>query len=794
VRRWRAALKALLSGTNLSVKTTEDGAIAVGFFGDAIGATGYGVKPILVVQGDARPLESNGPDRQVAPSGSLQAPETARLEEILVTARKQSEPLQDVPISITALSAETLQRSGAESLADIARAVPGLNVVSVGPGQNQIIIRGVSSSGGSPTVGYYIDDTPIQSNGNLAGSAMDPALLDLERVEVLRGPQGTLYGASSMGGTVKYVTHQPDLTAAQATVKSSLSDTDGGGFNYQVSSVMNEPLIAGIVALRAMTFYGHQDGYIDRYPIDPYNYVESLNGPVTKNVNTDETYGLRVELKIKPSDSLSITPAIWIQRTNLGAPFTFDDPPGNFDHPIQARDVDEPITDKLGLVSLTMEGDLQGVHLTSSTAYRDRWFDAFEDDSKVTYYFNSPVPQSYVYASPFENYFANHDFTEEIRGSGSVGVIHAVMGLFYAHQDNYTFNNQPILPGYNAAFGTPFGDQTFFFGTDSNQIEQKALFGEINVDITQKLQGTLGARVFTIAQRDFTTGTGVFNGGYSASGASSKDSGTNPKFELSYKLSPDILTYATAAKGFREGGPISGFPANICNADLAALGLSAAPSSYSADTLWSYEIGAKTAWLDHRLTVNAGIYYIDWTNIQQLISLPTCGVAFTGNFGTASSEGGEFEIRYEPSSAVILTLGAAYNEAKLLSTVAGAQGQKGDTLENAPRWMGSASAEYHREFDGSTSGFARLDANTTSYQYNNFDPTSIYYKRAGYSLANVRVGSKREAWEGSLFMDNVLNKRAETALPLSYAIDLPSTRRVSLNRPRTVGLEVQYDF
>ena len=716
------------------------------------------------------------------------------LEEIVVTARKETERLQDVPISITALSEQTLQRSGAETLADIGREVPGLNVVSNGPGQNQIFIRGVSSSAGTPTVGYYIDDTPIQSIGNLAGSAMDPALLDLSRVEVLRGPQGTLYGASSMGGTVKYVTQQPDLVATQATVNTSLSDTEGGGINYGVSGILNLPLISGSVALRALAFYRDQDGYIDRYPINPNNYLANLPAPETKDVNTEKTYGLRLSLEIKPSEAFSITPAVWIQHTDLGAPFTFDDPPGSFDNPIQARDVNEPITDKLALLSVTIEGNVQGVHLTSSTSYRDRYFNAIEDDSKVTYDFLSPVPQSYVYPSPFDNYFANHDFTEEIRGSGSVGIVHALMGIFYSHQDNFSTFNQPILPGYNAAFGTPFGDQPFYLSADSNDVVQKAAYGEINIDVTQRLQAIFGARVFTVSQHDYTWGTGVFNGGYAASGASSKDSGLNPKFELSYRLAPDILTYATAAKGFRQGGPLSGFPAHICTADLAAIGLGSPPSSFKADTLWNYELGAKTAWLDHRLTVNGAVYYINWNDVQQLISLPTCGVDFTGNFGSASSEGSELEIQYEPTSALRVTLGAAYNEAKLTSTVVGAQGRTGDTLENAPRWMGSASTEYHRTFGDSTSGYARLDFSTITHQYNNFDTTSIYYNRAGYSLANMRLGAKHRGWDTALFLDNALNKHAETALPLSYAIDLPTTRRVSLNQPRTVGLDVRYDF
>jgi outer membrane receptor protein involved in Fe transport len=728
------------------------------------------------------------------PGNSPQAPAatsetdktTAWITEILVTARKVPEQLQDVPISITVVSAETLQRSGAQTLADIAREVPGLNVLTAGPGQNQIIIRGVSSSGGAPTVGYYIDDTPIQ--------AMDPALFDLERVEVLRGPQGTLYGASSMGGTVKYVTRQPDLLATQNTVASTLSNTQGGGLNYEVSSLLNEPLVSGRVALRAIAFFRDQDGYIDRYPIDPNNYLGSLAGPVTKNVNTEKTYGMRLSVKIRPSENLSVTASVWIQRTHLGAPFSFDDPPGSFANPIQTRDVSEPSTDQLRLFVVAVEGSIQGLHVTSSTSYQDRTFDAVEDESKVIYVSLSPVPQSYVYPDPNDNYFANHAFTEEIRGSASLGPVHGLLGFYYSRQDNYSAFNQPIPAGYNAAFGTPFGDQTFYQGIDSYQEMQRAVYGEINVDVTQQVQATLGARIFRVAQYDYGVFKGVFVGGYTAAGGSSYDRGTNPKFELSYRLAPDVLAYATAAKGFRPGGPLPGLQGAICNVDLTALGLSSVPASFKADTLWSYELGAKTAWLDNRLTVNGAVFYIDWRNIQQNISLPTCGLNFTGNFGTASSEGGELEMHYEPTSTLSLTLGAAYNVAKLISTIVGAQGAKGDPLENTPKWMGSASADYHRQFGNAGLGYARLDYSTTTHQYNNFTPASNYYDRAGYSLANMRVGAKHKGWDTALFIDNAFNKHAETALPLSYAIDLPTTRRVSLNRPRTIGVEIRFDW
>lgn len=785
------AIERLLAGTRLRARRTTPSTVIVqpapasssGSTRSFRDAAGEG-RAIRLAQVDATPAASPTPD-----DGDFSG-----IQEITVTARKQSERLQDVPISVTAISAAALQRSGARALGDIARSVPGLNVNSVAPGQNQLIIRGVSSSGGVNTVGYYVDDTPIQSVGNLAGNGMDPALFDLERVEVLRGPQGTLYGASSMGGAVRYITRQPNLERSEGSIQATLGNTRRGGMNYEVSGLLNEPLRDGLAALRAVAFYRDQDGYIDRVPIDPNDYLAALPGPKSDDVNTEETYRVRLSMRIQPTEALSITPSVFLQRTDLGAPFTFDDHPGSFDSPIQTRLVDEPTSDRLQLFSLLIDTTIRGVRLTSSTSYRDRTFDATEDDSKAVYYFLSPVPQSYVYPSAFDNYFANHDFTEEVRAAFDFGRAHALLGIFYSRQSNLRSYHWPVTQGYNDAFGTPFGDEPYFFSGDDRLLaRQRAAFGEVNVDLTQRLQATAGLRAFEVKQSLHAPYTGVFNGGSTEVRGSSKDSGVNPKLGLRLRWSPQALAYVTAAKGFRQGGPLADIPV-ICEGDLAALGFSSPPTSYKSDSLWNYEVGAKTSWLDRRLTINGSAYYMKWSEVQQLVQLPGCGFVFTGNFGKASSKGSELEIAYEPVSSLQLRAGVAYNSAKLLATVPGAQGQAGDVLQNAPKWIGSASMEYHRALGQQTEGYVRFDFSTISGQFNNFNDTSIFHRRAGYSLGNLRIGVERDSWEVALFANNVFDKAAETALPFAFGIDLPTTRRISLNRPRTAGLELRYQF
>jgi iron complex outermembrane recepter protein len=259
-------------------------------------------------------------------------------------------------------------------------------------------------------------------------------------------------------------------------------------------------------------------------------------------------------------------------------------------------------------------------------------------------------------------------------------------------------------------------------------------------------------------------------------------------------VTPDVLAYATVAKGYREGGPLFPFP-DRCTPYLNALGDPTAPTAYKPDSIWNYELGAKTQWLDHRLTMNGAIYYIDWKNIQQTISLGgDCGFNFVGNFGKASSRGAEFEANYDPVRALKLSLSLSYNEAKLTSTVPGAAGQAGQTLEYAPRWTGAASAEYTQSINADTYAFVRGDFNSSSREDSNYNYQSIYKNVAGYSLLNLRLGVKHLGWTGGLFVTNALDRRAETELPLSNGFDLPTQRRVALNRPRTIGVDVRFGY
>jgi iron complex outermembrane recepter protein len=713
----------------------------------------------------------------------------SEIPDIVVTARKATERLQDTPMSVAVITADTIEKTSAATLVDLGRETPGLIIVSAAPGQNQVILRGLS---GNNTVGFYLDDTPLSIGiGNAVQPTnfdMDPALFDLDRVEVLRGPQGSLYGASSFGGTVRYITNQPNLNEEHVTAKVTASGTDGGGFNEEVDGLINQPIIPGNLAVRAMVFDRNNSGYIDQYPTDPNNYLAVVPGPVDGNINTEQTFGGRIAIEAKPADEFSANLAAYYQHMDLGAPFTFDSPPGSFSDPIQSRLVREPSTDQVQLYTLTLQADVQPVSFTSSTSYMDRYVFNAEDDSKDLYFF---FPQGAVYPSTLYAEAGNHNFVEEMRASGAAGPVHGVVGLFYAHAVAYGTLNWPTTPQYEAAFGS---EPVYYNWNDFLDV-QKAAFGELNIDLLPGLQATLGDRVYRQSQRYTVYINGIFNGGIETptSSHTSDARGTTPKYGLSYHVTQDILTYATVAKGYREGGPLYPLP-STCAEDLAALGLSTPPTAYKPDSIWNYEWGAKTEWLEHRLMMNGAVYYIDWKNIQQNITLPTCGFGFVGNFGKPSSKGGEFEMNYNPTRPLKLTLSFSYNEAKLTSTIPGAAGQAGQTLEYAPRWMGAASAEYTRAIDADTSAYLRGDFSFTSREDTSYNSQSIYYNIAGYSLLNLRLGVKHLRWSGGLFVTNALDKRAESELPLSNGIDLPTQRRIALNRPRTIGLDIRFDY
>ena len=729
--------------------------------------------------------------------------ETAAAEgnDIIVTAQKRSESLQKVPLSITVLTQADLEKRGVQSLYDVSRIAPSLAVVSSGPGENNLIIRGISSIAGSAaTVGYYLDDTPIAASSNAAllstRGVIDPSALDIARIEVLRGPQGTLYGSSSMGGTVRYIANQPDLDKVEGRVRAEVSDTAHGGVNWNFNGVVNLPIAQDKVALRVAAYVRRDDGYIDRYPIATNDYLGvNLAGRRDDNVNTYKTYGARASLLIKPTDSLSITPSFLYQYSKLGTPFTFDAVPGSLSNPIQARDIDETNTQKSWIANLTIKQDFGPVEVTSSSSYYHRDVNLIDDTSKViAYFFGTPTVEPVaMYGS-----YRNKEFTQELRAATSLdGPFQIIAGGFYHNVTAPLASVIPFPAGYRYRATAPFNSfQVIYAGTRDATLKEYAGFGEASYSITPKLTAKAGLRVFKVDQTFYQTGDGLFNGGYSAVRNTSSDHGVTPKFTLQWQATPEKMVYATASEGYRPGGPNNPAPANVCGTEVSGLGLSQDQlTAYRSDHLWNYEIGAKTSWLEHRLTVNGSAFYIDWSKVQQQIVLQ-CGFNITANFGSAVSKGGELEVELRPDEHVTLGGGFGYTDATLRNDVPGTPAKRGDQLLNTPKWTANASAEYRDRIGQAYHGFARVDYSYLGPANFLYDRTSPFRHRAGFSLFNLRVGVDPVdgPWEASIFLNNVFDQAGATDLPVAISADLPTTRRVALNQPRTVGLSLGYRF
>jgi iron complex outermembrane recepter protein len=724
------------------------------------------------------------------------AAESKSLEEIVVTAQKRSENLQNVPMAISAVTGAALEAIDATTVSDIARFVPGLSVASTGPGQSQVIIRGISSGialsilGNVATVGYYLDETPVSD----ISRNLDAALVDLERVEVLRGPQGTLYGSSSMAGTIRYISHKPDLSEFSGSVDTTESYTDGSsGFNRIFDGIINVPLVSDVLAVRATGFYQSWSGYIDRYSISPVAYQQiNPDVPVQRDANTYRLWGGRVSLEYKPNEHLEILPTVLLQNTEVDEPSTFDSPIGTTHDPIQVRFVPEPASDDVKLATLTAKATFDDLEIVSATSYFDRVVDSIEDWSKLASYLLAEVP------FPFYQYtqFSTKSWTEELRASYTRDRFSAVAGLYYQRRDNGLINNDPVYPGYNERFGTNIDS---FFTTDENtDTKERAVFGEMNYKLTPQLTLTLGDRASHTEQTHEAVSNGYFNGGLSQNSNTTTSTSNTPKVNVSYQVTADSLVYATAAKGARPGGAQHYVPVPFCSPDLAQLGLTNTPTKYSPDSLWSYEVGSKNRFGDGRFMLNGAAFYIDWKNIQQEVDL-ACGFPLVTNFAKATSKGAELEGAYHPAPGWTLSANAAYTDATAGSATFGIPVQVGDPLLNTPRLAYAAGGEYVRPLSQDFELAAHMDYSYTGWTAAVFDKTSPFYRRPSYNLVNLTVGLRNlpQRWQAKLFVDNLTNKHADTGVYSSNTGNNtypPDVKEIGLNRPRTAGIRLEYKF
>lgn len=734
-----------------------------------------------------------------APVVAQQSGDDEASDAIIVTARKREEALQDVPISVAALSGDQLAQQGLSDTAELATAVPGITMQDGGPAYRAVFIRGVASErGNAATTGFYIDEAPAQPGGTVQ-SIVEPLYFDVARVEVLRGPQGTLFGGSSMGGTIRIINNVPDPSSEAAAVGGDASFTRDGGFNWQANGMVNLPLAKDVAALRVAGSYRKRDGYIDKI-VAPGGFTGAGRDPVGasqifKDVNPDKSFSLRAAMLLKLGEAIEITPSVFHQNTRGGI--------GSMDVPPKAGDqrrmvlADEYLRDKVTIANLLVKADLGPVELLSSSTINRRRSGFSEDGSdylRETFLPSVGLPRVAVIGN-FDGTGREKEFSQEVRlsttGKGPFGL---VVGAFY--EDRKTSGTSLVQSSdllVKFPIAALFYPQGILFSTASEGTrKQFALFGEASYDITEKLNLSAGLRYYdyklTSTQLAPTAVTG------------SKEDGFSPRASLSYKVSPGNLVYATASRGFRPGGPgrrLTPLFATRCRAQYAAAGIGidadGTVDPYGADSLWNYEVGVKTQTANRKLTFNAAAYSIDWKNIQQLY-FPSCGAASTQNFGKARIRGLEADFNLKLVDQFALFGGVNFNSAKIAHDIPELGVLKGTALQNTPKFSANLNARYG--FDGPFGAQTHLLAYVRHIgkSFRDFDRTNPAKFQDKYTLVGLRAGMDFGAVEATLYVDNLFDKAPVISNQLSSFGLIPSRERGFTVQPRTAGLSFRADF
>jgi iron complex outermembrane recepter protein len=746
---------------------------------------------VAQAQDAAPPAAEEQPVPADAAPADTAAGEAGSINDIVVTATRQSQSVSRVPISIAAYSKELMDQQGVRRVDDIARLTPGVQFGRNNFGiQTSISIRGIASNSGSSTTGIYIDDTPIQVRviGNSSGNAY-PAVFDLDRVEVLRGPQGTLFGTSSQGGTVRFISPSPNFDKLSVYSRAEVGITKNGAASYEAGAAAGAPIIEDKLAFRISASHRRDGGFVDRIPYPGGAGPE----PAEKNSNFFETTVLRAALGFKPTEDITITPSVYYQNLRLndtGAYWMLPSDEANADY-VNGNGKKGTNTDWFVLPSLKIEADLGAVSLFSTTSYFHREEDGLYDyrvySSNVFGY--RGIDQFDLFRRGYDDlgtlYNRQRNFTQEIRlqSNSSTSWLNWVVGAFYtrnvqtAHQDIQTTEywfEQLVGVSPEVAFGFPLyqGKYSYFdnFRTVDTQI---AGFGEATAEIFDGFKLIAGIRYGQNKLDYHTDFEGPAQGGSGSFNGQQKQSPATPRFGVSWQVDPANLLYATAAKGNRIGGVNRSVPTNseACRASLSALGLSQAPKTFNSDDLWSYEIGSKNRIGPARIAASA--YLIKWKGTIRSVSVPNCGFSFFTNLGDATSKGFDLQLDVQPTAGLNLTALVGYNQATFDETFAfpGSATNvitKGYTLGGSP-WTVTLQGQYDFAGPGGHDYYVRSDftfrSRNSRYPSTTYDPSSpptIYDPRlpldpATYNL-NLRAGVRMGIVDASVFVNNATNE------------------------------------
>ncbi len=683
-------------------------------------------------------------------------------DEIIVTAQKREQALLDVPLAIQAISGEDLEEAGSSELNDLLESIPGASSVSrSAPGFETIQIRGIASgTTGDATVGYYVDDVPF-SVPNLQ-LAPPSRLFDLQRVEILRGPQGTLYGQGAMGGTIRLVTASPDYDDILARTQFELSSTKGGDPSAAADGVVNVPIAPGSVALRVSGGYELIGGFVD--VVQPVGGIPTV---IKKNANESRAWNIRAKLGIKVSDAVDVELGAWRVENDLDYRATID----SVDPDIYANTtgpIDRPnyIDSSLTLLSGLINADLGGVKLTSSTSYIDSLLD-----------FDASFLTSPVFGGGFlrnDSTFKTTAFTQEIRlASNNDSPFSWLVGGYYSNGKI----ESDICLGVIVPCAFPFPGLNIN-STGRIKTEAFAVFGELSYAFfDERLVATVGGRYFK-DKRD-TRGVDRYTSLATAPNSGTFDS-FNPRFNLSYKISDDFLIYGNVAKGFRSGSFQTPAQAAVAS---AALGVTI-PTAIQPDKVWSYEIGAKGKLFDGMVTIDAAVYQIDWSNIQ--LQSTISGVATLSNGGDARSKGIDLGLIIKPVKGLSLQAVGNINSTEFTSVLPAIvalnpRAAPGTRIPNVPKSSLSVSANYGWDFAGwDAKGFIN-----GGYVFRNSQLDSTGLASDKLNEFNLRTGISKDNWKFQIFGENLTDKRVALTR---------GTLGIQPNFPRKIGARFSVDF
>ncbi len=777
---------------------------------------------------------------EAASNDEAVAQEEVFSEEVTVTARKREETLQEVPFSIAAPTEEILRDRGVDSIEGVSANIAGFTVQNLGPGQSQVAMRGVSAGqivrdqpGVKEQVGVYLDESVI----SLSLFTPDIDLFDMNRVEVLRGPQGTLFGSGSLSGTVRYISNQPELGVTESFGEFTGSTLTDGEFGGSAKIAVNAPL-GEKSALRLAAYYTSFGGYMDAVQPDL---------SIREDVNSGDRSGARLSLRFEPNDRLTITPRLIYQEINmdgwnridafniLGNPFTTTRPAVDLGEREQFTQFEEPFTDEFLLLDLNIEYEITpDMTFTSITSYTDRDVLVVRDATALTASITGGtigLPESvFTLDGPLDDATTAEVLTQEIRLAGTEDRWDWVTGVFYSSTDR-DYGQSLLVGGFEAATGIPtagtFGADrdVLFFSDLAYDLDQLAVFGEVTYAVTDRFDLTGGLRYYDFEEDRIQTFDGIFAAPGTMPGTTSSD-GIAPRLIASFKASENVRLNAQISKGFRLGGINDPLNLPLCTPeDLATFG---GRDSWKDEELWNYEVGAKANVMGGRGTFNVAGFYMDISDLQATVTAGSCSSRVVFNVPDARSTGIEVEFAAQPTHYFDFAISASFVDSELRSdlTTTDANGnvsivsgiKRGNRLPTVPEFQAAAAGTFRWEMSDGWAGYL-----TGVYQHVGSRFTQIGDQAAGfgtvnllafapnniggpltqdtfrfnpelpsYDIINLRLGFLNEKWELAGFINNVTDEIAFLALDQERG----TLARVGYltNTPRSFGVTARINF